>query len=153
MKKMARIMCILGLLSIMIAIFVLSSQDREISANVSKTVTRNLSNVDFLKSLFQVVPSRKLAHFTEYFLLGFFTTFTFYLLNINWYKLLSTFFCIFYACTDEFHQLFVNGRGPSLFDVCIDSFGSTLAVLCVSIIVGTLFFIKFFTKNKKFFQK
>ncbi len=31
-----------------------------------------------------------------------------------------------YACTDEFHQMFVPGRGPSFIDVCIDTAGAIL---------------------------
>jgi VanZ family protein len=32
--------------------------------------------------------------------------------------------CVFaYACVDEFHQLFVPGRGPSAYDVLLDTLG------------------------------
>lgn len=36
-----------------------------------------------------------------------------------------------YACTDEFHQLFVEGRGGQLRDVGIDSSGAALAMLVI----------------------
>jgi VanZ family protein len=36
-----------------------------------------------------------------------------------------------YSLTDEFHQLFVPGRGPSLFDCGIDTVGAFLGVLIV----------------------
>jgi VanZ family protein len=29
-----------------------------------------------------------------------------------------------YACLDETHQIFVPGRGPSLYDVALDSSGA-----------------------------
>lgn len=36
-------------------------------------------------------------------------------------------FCVLYAATDEFHQSFVGGRGPSVRDVGIDSLGVLIA--------------------------
>ena len=38
-------------------------------------------------------------------------------------------FCIFYATTDEFHQLFVPGRTGRLLDIGIDSCGALLGSL------------------------
>ena len=35
--------------------------------------------------------------------------------------------CACYAATDEGHQAFVAGRGPSVVDVCIDTLGAALA--------------------------
>lgn len=37
--------------------------------------------------------------------------------------ILSGIFSVFYAVSDEFHQVFVFGRGPSPVDVMIDSIG------------------------------
>jgi len=34
-----------------------------------------------------------------------------------------------YSLTDEFHQIFVPGRGPSLWDCGLDTLGATLAML------------------------
>ena len=36
---------------------------------------------------------------------------------------------ILYACTDEFHQSFVAGRGSTVIDVGIDALGSGFALL------------------------
>ena len=38
-------------------------------------------------------------------------------------------FCVFCAVCDEFHQLFVPGRGAQLSDVCLDSAGALFGVL------------------------
>ncbi len=42
--------------------------------------------------------------------------------------LLAWLLALVYAVSDEFHQSFVPGRGPSVFDVLIDSVGAALAL-------------------------
>ncbi len=72
-------------------------------------------------------PVRKLAHFTEYFILGLLITLTFKSYGIqNIYLMIL--FCFLYAVSDEVHQLFVVGRYCSFFDVIVDTFGSSTAV-------------------------
>ena len=76
---------------------------------------------------------RKLAHFTLYAVGGFLI----YNLNsksekikkleqrysyINKYTI-TIIFGIFYAITDEIHQIFVPGRDGRVFDVCVDTLG------------------------------
>lgn len=41
---------------------------------------------------------------------------------------LAIFGSFFYACTDEFHQLFVNGRSGQLLDIFIDTLGAIFGV-------------------------
>jgi VanZ family protein len=41
----------------------------------------------------------------------------------------SILFSMLYASTDEFHQLFVEGRSGSVRDVMIDTLGATLGIL------------------------
>jgi VanZ family protein len=63
---------------------------------------------------------RKLAHFTEYGVL-------FWLLvrgPLNGRPLVAMAVCVAYAMTDEAHQLFVPGRGPSIYDIALDSTGA-----------------------------
>ena len=47
-------------------------------------------------------------------------------------------FCFIYACTDEFHQLFIAGRSGEFMDVMIDTMGvlngALLALLIIKII-------------------
>ena len=71
---------------------------------------------------------RKGAHFTEYFILGTLMFFTLREYGIKgiWIPILI---CVFYASTDELHQLFVAGRSARILDLIIDSCGSTLAIL------------------------
>jgi len=40
----------------------------------------------------------------------------------------SFLFCILYALSDEFHQVFVPGRDPKLSDVLVDSAGTGLGI-------------------------
>lgn len=65
---------------------------------------------------------RKLAHFTEYLLLAYFT-YNF----VKEYKPQAYFetfiFCALYAISDEIHQLFVVGRSAQWSDVIIDLSG------------------------------
>jgi len=43
---------------------------------------------------------------------------------------------VFYAFSDEFHQLFVSGRGPQLSDVWIDSAGAGVGILGYYVMMG-----------------
>jgi VanZ family protein len=74
------------------------------------------------------VPVRKLAHFTEYFILGVLVFFT-----LNSYGIKNAYImaaiCALYAGSDEFHQLFVEGRDGNIIDFLIDSAGSILAIV------------------------
>lgn len=133
---------LLSLVAVLLAmgiIFFFSSQTAEASGNTSGRLVRAVLNViapdfDLLPPAEQAtlyftvtVAIRKLAHFTEFALLG---------------LALMQFICMiqrrrkikagwlfawgigtFYAMTDELHQMFVEGRGPGLWDVVIDSAG------------------------------
>ena len=82
-------------------------------------------------------PVRKTAHMTEY--LVFYCTvrfglhFTYQPLNVK-HRLLTALAIVFlYACTDEFHQLFVPGRAGRFTDVLIDCFGCAVVTLICTI--------------------
>lgn len=64
---------------------------------------------------------RKLAHFTEFAVLGFFLMLHLSDRKKGW--LWSGIVGICYAISDEIHQIFVPGRGPGVTDVFIDSLG------------------------------
>ena len=53
--------------------------------------------------------------------------------NLQLRLLLAWLIAAAYAATDEVHQLFVDGRSGSFVDVCIDSAGAFLGVLCLAI--------------------
>lgn len=81
-------------------------------------------------------PVRKGAHMTEYAILGILLLCSWdlnrhSLKKASWYSwLLGT----LYAASDEFHQLFVEGRSGQLTDVAIDSIGVMFGVLLIAVI-------------------
>ena len=100
-------------------IYARSAQPADISRAESKGVLELLLHVfPFLN----MVIVRKLAHFTEFFLLG-------GLLYLDWSLLgkpallLSTLTGLLAAAADEFLQTFVPGRSGQLSDVLLDLFG------------------------------
>ena len=94
---------------------------------------------------------RKLGHFSEYAILGFFA-FAYFssIFQIGKEKIqfkttlfTSFLFCFSYAVSVEFHQTFVIGRDGNFIDVLIDS-GGVLFGIIISII---LFFVKILKKK------
>lgn len=75
----------------------------------------------------------KVAHFTEYFILGwlmvraFFDSFP----NMSLTKalVLTIILCALYAVSDEWHQKFVSGRDSDFFDFIFDFLGASSAAL------------------------
>ena len=87
------------------------------------------ARVEFIKN-FQK-PVRKAAHFFEYIILGLLVSYAVGIqpgrerTDFTWIIL----FCLIYAVSDEFHQLFVPGRTGSIIDWLIDSAGSLIGCL------------------------
>lgn len=82
---------------------------------------------------------RKMGHFLEYMALGCTLVLPFAVIfiesNIIRFQNIKIFLCselfaALYACTDEFHQLFVEGRDGNIVDVGIDSMGALVGI-CV----------------------
>ena len=74
-------------------------------------------------------PIRKLAHYTLYFVLGILAFLVVKDYSINKKLIIySLLICFLYACSDEFHQLFIIGRSASIKDVIIDTFGSLCGI-------------------------
>jgi len=122
MKKYINILILILWLSF---IFLMSSFNGNSSNDQSGSIVTfisNILNIDNLEFLSLLI--RKLAHFTEYFILGILTINCFKDYKFNNIFIYSLLFCIFYACTDEVHQLFVPGRSGNIIDVLIDSVGS-----------------------------
>lgn len=129
-----------------LAIFLFSCQPADASTAVSQGFTLRL--LQLLKQLHLLstdhplegwilaleTPVRKFAHMFEFFVLYLTLLFALHAHNLRgkiWLRtaLLMT---AAYACTDEFHQLFVPGRAGRLTDVMIDCCLAALVTLLLS---------------------
>lgn len=125
----------LGVLLWMGLIFYFSAQVGEDSGNLSFNITEIAFKIVKKIAPYMDIDTfhhfiRKGAHFTVYLILG--------ILSLNAFqksKLLGSKgivfalgLCILYAISDEIHQAFVPGRGPSMKDVGIDSLGSMMGI-------------------------
>lgn len=149
---MKKIISFIMLILWMIVIFSFSSADANKSTRTSdKVITtmieikdkitnnetpNNEKEIIVKNSSFYI---RKLAHITEYLILGFL------MFNLlKQYSVTNIYYAIglsiLYSCTDEFHQLFISGRSGSIRDILIDSIG---------ILIGTYLYKLLFIKNKE----
>lgn len=149
---MKKIISFIVLILWMIVIFSFSSADANKSTGTSdKVITtmieikdkitnnetpNNEKEIIVKNSSFYI---RKIAHITEYLILGFL------MFNLlKQYSVTNIYYAIglsiLYSCTDEFHQLFISGRSGSIRDILIDSIG---------ILMGTYLYKLLFIKNKE----
>lgn len=79
---------------------------------------------------------RKGAHMTEYAVLAMLALYwlSSFRLPYRYRCLIAGLISVCYAATDEFHQLFVEGRSGQVSDVMIDAAGALLGLLLVSVI-------------------
>ena len=128
------------MLATMAVIFFFSSQNGEDSSKVSNSVLQAIldligrvlpvSLLEFLKE-----KIRKVAHFSIYCVLGMFAALWMRQTDVDKKMVfpVAWIIAVCYACTDEIHQLFVEGRAGQLKDVGIDSLGALLGVLVVGL--------------------
>lgn len=127
--------------AVMVAIFWFSAQPADVSTEMSDGVTRLLLRGAEMLGLMKLsservyelcvllsTPVRKCAHITEYLVLYLTVLFALHVWGMRgkaWYRC-ALFLTVAYACTDEFHQVFVPGRAGRLTDVMIDSIGAAV---------------------------
>lgn len=140
MKKIKVLSCVFTF-AIMALIFCFSSQTAKESASASSGLTYKIATLIslFIKSLSADAILlyihglvRKLAHFVLFFVLGLSVSNTSVrMLDIRVKPMIwaSIGFCVFYAITDEIHQMFVPGRAAQISDVFIDSIGAAAGCL------------------------
>lgn len=144
-----RLSSLMLLIGWMFCIFFFSSQTADDSAAKSHTVSICIATIMVTHDCFDINSSkisseqrqkildfaenihgkvRKIAHVTEYCLLGVLLVFNF----VIWYKksnyMLSLGIGILYAISDEFHQTFISGRACQISDVFLDSLGVMLGI-------------------------
>ncbi len=131
----------------MILIFCFSAEPPEESGNRSDGVTDVVVDVVYpdieerppeeQQSIFDTWRPlvRKLAHFSEFALLGCLSAWLVChiarrlpALRRLWRWIITALFCLLYAISDEVHQMF-TGRGPAVTDVLIDFAGAVTGIL------------------------
>lgn len=149
MKKIIKLTLVIAW---MFVIFMFSSQNAKESTSLSDGVIIKVASVFVDDALTEdkkeeltnkyVVITRKSAHFLVYLVLGVLVINLITEFNVKHLILLSLMVCLFYASTDEFHQLFVSGRSGKVTDVILDTFGSFVGIC-------SYFGFKKLIKNKK----
>ena len=126
MKKISIILVIIW----MIVIFIFSNASGELSNLQSEGIVAKLAllihytgDINILR-----VVVRKIAHFTEYLILGILVINACRYNGIKNIIKLSILICILYASLDEIHQLFIQGRAGKVLDICIDTIGSVSGI-------------------------
>lgn len=107
-------------------IFFFSSQPGEESAKVSGFFAEKLMEIFGTYNGYVI---RKAGHVSEYLILGILTFNLLKRMKVKKYFISAILVCIVYAATDEIHQMFVPGRGPSVSDVLLDSVSSAVGIL------------------------
>ncbi len=149
MIKFVRIASVILLISWMAMIFCLSHQTADESSKTSGVIIETVIKLmepefdslteeeqEALITPFQFIV-RKLAHFSIFAILGLLS-----FISIGTYRIsmLAKFFfssliSLLYAMSDEYHQLYIDGRSSELRDILIDFCGSLIAILFMLIIV------------------
>lgn len=119
-------------------IFYLSHQPAEISSDLSGGLLekilraiRGITNSELVGSYHGLL--RKIAHFGTYFVLGLLMMYAFSKNKVSKQYLMTFFIGLVFAVSDEFHQLFIQGRAAQIMDVLIDMSGICLALLLIKI--------------------
>lgn len=119
-------------------IFIMSQMPGDKSSEQSRLVILIFSFLGIDLSIWGELGTyivRKGAHFTEYFILYILA----YRLLLLYYSrskaiVLTIFGVFFYACSDEFHQWFIEGRVAAFKDVLIDTFGGIFGSIVMIVI-------------------
>lgn len=130
-RKLIYWILLIGWMSI---IAIMSHQPADISDSQSMGIIASIEKLGLnLNALFGDQSNfilRKVAHFLEYMILAIFMN---NVLNIyvdgNKAIILTITLVFLYACSDEIHQLFVEGREGAVRDVLIDTAGGITAVI------------------------
>ena len=111
----------------MTIIFIMSSFNSTESSSQSNFIVDIVANIFHITNTSTLsIIIRKLAHYTEYLILGILV------MNLNNNKsksiYLSIIICLLYAISDDFHQFFVPGRSCQILDIAIDFLGSLTGI-------------------------
>ena len=119
------------------------------TVKVTTTVTnklhitnKDLSNDKWINNVVNKInyPLRKVAHATVYFILSILIMLCLRSFNIEPKKavLITIGICFIYSISDEFHQLFIDGRTGQFSDCLIDTTGSIIGSILTKILITIL---------------
>ena len=145
-SKIYKAISLILLISVMLTIFVLSHQNGSESSNTSGLVTNFLSLI-FGDDIPEAIV-RTFGHFSEFAALGFLTLNCFYAFKKELKPFLSVTLSWLYAWTDEFHQIFVDGRAFQISDLMVDLGGILTGTALIYCIIKTLKLISNKKKSK-----
>lgn len=146
-KKIIKILLVVIWMGV---IFSFSSDNKNASDNKSSSVIITIYHFFSDKELTKLeekqiiekyaYPIRKIAHFTEYFILGLLviSLISEYTIINKKAIIIGIIICLLYAISDELHQLFTSGRSARVFDVLVDTSGSTSSILIYTFIKNKL---------------
>ena len=145
LKRIIRYILIILIIITCYSIFNFSAEEGEVSSSTSKKVAiaiikitnKNITEQELQEKVALVEPFiRKLAHFSIYMFLGILVSSCSMTFKWGFFKKfnISILFCFLYACTDEFHQLYVPGRSGKFSDVLIDTLGAFTGIILIFII-------------------
>ena len=149
-KNVSIIITLIFLVFMAVLIFAFSAQTSDSSSSLSRAVTRFLlsvfspgfNNLDPEEQLRLIAAShglvRKLAHFTEYAVLGAVLSLHLHLvlkMKVGHICLTAFILGACYAVMDEWHQSFVSGRAMQAKDMLIDSGGVVFGIAAVAFVI------------------
>lgn len=137
--RLKRMIAIVFVISWMGLIFYFSNQPGNTSSGTSNKVAEIMVNILDIKNEKtqeekQLIISkwdpylRKLAHYTIFALGGLLICHMFYQFQVIHKTKWSILIGCLYACSDEFHQLFIIGRSGRIVDIWIDTLGIATGV-------------------------
>lgn len=123
----------------------ISNEVNEISQNTqsqNQTKQKDQKEEQLIERLNK--PLRKCMHASVYFVLSILIFNCLKTFKISGWKtiIIPIGIAFLYACTDEFHQLFVDGRTSQFTDVLIDTFGAILGIAMINIAIIIIIKIK-----------
>ena len=120
-------------------IFFMSNQPADISNAQSNFILELIkgAGIPVKEQSIQMIITliRKGAHFSEYTILGLlgYNVIRYYI-STRKARFLALILVFIYACSDEFHQIFIPGRAGRFTDVVIDTCGGAFSFIIVGII-------------------
>lgn len=133
-----------------LAVFMMSGQDGGDSSGLSRKLVEIFTKNEEIINVVEPYV-RKLAHFSEYGLGGmlFIALFSTYKWSDRRKMFTAIALGIWYATTDEIHQLMVPGRNGNIFDIYLDTLGFSTGVCVMMVILKIKYIIVNNKKSKK----